>query len=83
MTSYKITFFDRRGRALSQRVVNCEGHWEACDWAWKHKPARTDDFHVEEADFENAPDEQSRKDDGIIQNAFHILRKRAGMVNVP
>ncbi|TPJ34434.1 hypothetical protein [Mesorhizobium sp. B2-8-3] len=83
MDNYKIVFFGRRGRAVGQRIVPREGHWEACEWAWKHKPSGTVDFHVEEATFESESVEQTRKDDEIIQMAFHILRKRAGMIDLP
>lgn len=83
MTNYRIIFFGKHGRIIGQRTVPCEGHWEACEWAWSHKPSRVDDFHVEEADFEREPEAQTRQDDATIQMAFHILRKRAGMIKLP
>ncbi|RUX30376.1 hypothetical protein EOA23_12125 [Mesorhizobium sp. M2A.F.Ca.ET.042.01.1.1] len=83
MVNYKVMFFGRQGRLVSKRMIACEGHWEACEWAWKHKPAQAGDFHIEEADHEHDPEAQRRKDDETISAAFHILRKRAGMIKLP
>ncbi|MDG4896487.1 hypothetical protein P9272_23245 [Mesorhizobium sp. WSM4976] len=83
MVNYRVMFFGKRGRLVSQRQVPCEGHWEACEWAWRHKPSQADDFHIEEADLDHDPEAQLRKEDATISAAFHILRKRAGMIKLP
>jgi hypothetical protein len=82
MTSYKILFYGKKGQIIGQRVVACEGHWEACQWGWQHMPSKGDDFHVEELIFMDEREDRNRKDDEIVQEAFHVLRKRAGMVKV-
>ncbi|TPL07591.1 hypothetical protein FJ938_11160 [Mesorhizobium sp. B2-4-14] len=80
MTNYKIVFFGNQGQTIGQRIVACENHWEACRWAWKNMPSRARDFHAEEASFEERTKTSEAEEDEIILRAFHVLRKRAGLV---
>lgn len=40
-------------------------------------PSKAEDFHVEEAQFEEKLTASEKEDDEVILNAFYILRKRA------
>ncbi|MER9373664.1 hypothetical protein [Mesorhizobium sp. M0491] len=77
MTNFKIVFFGKQGQVIGQRVVPCESHWDACAWGWGNMPSKAEDFHVEEAQFEEKLSASEEEDDGVILRAFYILRKRA------
>lgn len=80
MTHFRIVFYGSKGRVVTERLVPCESHWDACEWGWKNMPARAEDFHTEEASYEEKLEESERENDLIILRAFHILRKRAGLM---
>lgn len=77
MAQFKITFFGKQGNAFLHRTIPCETHWDACAWGWANMPPKAEDFHVEEAQFEEKLSASEKEEDGIIRNAFYILRKRA------
>ncbi|WP_202293240.1 hypothetical protein [Mesorhizobium sp. 131-2-1] len=79
MTHFKIVFFGSRGRVVAERTIPCESYWDACQWGWKNMPSKAEDFHTEEASYEEKVEESERENDLIILRAFHILRKRAGL----